>query len=131
MSQENVELVYRTLEAFNRRDLDGYLATAHHAIESRTLLVGMEGGYRGHEGVRRWWRDVLDAFPDFTVKVIDVRDLGDVTLTRMRACGHGAGSVIPFEQTLWVAARWRQQKVIWSRVFATEAEALEAVGLSE
>ena len=27
MSQENVELSYRAFDAFNRRDLDAYLAT--------------------------------------------------------------------------------------------------------
>jgi hypothetical protein len=111
--------------------LDAYLALLDAAIEGRSLLVAMEGGYHGHAGVRRWWHDVLDASPDFTVDVVEVRDLGDVTLTKLQARGHGAGSETPFEQTLWSAARWRGKKTVWSATFATEAEALEAAGLRE
>jgi ketosteroid isomerase-like protein len=131
MSQENVELVHQAADAFNRRDLDAYLALADPAVEGRSLLVAVEGDYHGHEGVRRWWRDVFDASPDFTIDIVDVRDLGEVTLTKMRARGHGAGSDVPFEQTLWSAARWREKKTVWSGTFATETEALEAVGLRE
>ena len=35
------------------------------------------------------------------------------------------------EQTNWDVAQWRDKKVIWSRAFRTEAEALEAAGLEE
>jgi hypothetical protein len=92
----------------------------------------MEGSYHGHEGIRRYWRDVLVASPDFTVEVVGVRDLGDGTLTKMVARGHGAGSDIPYEQTLWSVAQSRGgDKAVWIANFATEAEALEAAGLSE
>jgi hypothetical protein len=38
----------------------------------------MEGDpyYRGHDGVREWWRILLAIFPDFSVEVL-VRDLSD------------------------------------------------------
>jgi len=35
------------------------------------------------------------------------------------------------DRTLWQVARIRQGKGIWWRVFSSEAEALEAVGLQE
>jgi SnoaL-like domain len=131
MSQENVELVHQTVDTFNRRDLDGYLALGDAEVDFRPLLVGMEGSYQGHEGVRQWWHNVLEASPDFTLEVFEVRDLGSVTLTKLRAFGHGAGSDVPFEQMLWSAVRWREKKAVWAGVFATEAEAFEAVGLRE
>jgi len=76
-------------------------------------------------------QNLLDAIPDFTVEVIEVRELGDVTLTKMHTSGHGAESDSPLEETVWVAVEWRDKKVVWWGVFATEAEALEAVGLAE
>ena len=91
----------------------------------------MEGGYHGHDGDRRWWQNLLDAIPDFTIEVIEVRERGDVTLTKMHTSGHGANSDSPLEETNWVAVQWRDKKVLWWGIFATEAEALEAVGLSE
>jgi hypothetical protein len=39
-----------------------------------------------------------------------------VTLTKLLAHGHGAGSDIPFEETFWSAARWREKKVMVSQL---------------
>jgi hypothetical protein len=35
------------------------------------------------------------------------------------------------ERTMWLAVKWRDNKTVWWRAFRSEAEALEAVGLSE
>ena len=96
MSQENVELVHRVLDAFNRRDL-------------------------------RWWRTILDASPDRTVEVVEVRDLGELTLSRARVRGQGGVSEIPYDETVWSVVRWRDKKAVWWGVFPTKAEALEAI----
>ena len=133
MSQENVELVYRSTDAFNRRDLDSFLALCDADVEYFSHLVELEGGgpYRGHDGMRSWWASLLAISPDFSVAIEEVRDLGDVTVTRLRAQGHGAGSDVPMEQTQWHVGGWRHGKVIWSRVVLSEAAALEAAGVSE
>jgi hypothetical protein len=56
MSQENVELVYRAADAFNRRDFDAFLALCDPDIEVSSIIAQLEGGgpFRGHEGVRSW-----------------------------------------------------------------------------
>jgi ketosteroid isomerase-like protein len=95
MSKENVDRALEFLDAFNRRDLDAVIALADDGIEVESRLVAMEGGYRGHEGLRTWWRDFLGVFPDYTLELEEVRDLGDVTLGRMRGWGHGADSATP------------------------------------
>jgi hypothetical protein len=51
MSQENVDRMLELLDAFNRRDLDAFVALAHDQIEVESRLVAMEGGYHGHEGL--------------------------------------------------------------------------------
>ena len=53
MSAENVELSYRAAEAFNRRDLDAFLALQANDVEGVPLASDMEGGYHGHGGTRR------------------------------------------------------------------------------
>ena len=52
MSQENVELVQRENEAFNRRDLGAYLALMDPEVEWTPYEVWVQGGepYRGHAG---------------------------------------------------------------------------------
>ena|SRR5215211_563390 len=131
MSQENVELVRRAYEAVNRRDLDAFLALMDEEVEAISWLVAMEGEYRGHAGIRHWWQDLLDAFPDFNVEVVEVRDLGDSVLATLRTHGHGADSGTPIEVLLWMAVWLRDGKCVWWQAFGDRAEALEAAGLSE
>jgi hypothetical protein len=40
MSQENVELASRALDAVNRRDLDAFLALMHDDVEVVTRIAG-------------------------------------------------------------------------------------------
>ena len=131
MSQETVELALQAFDAVNRRHLDALLALIDDEVEIVTRIAAMEGGLHGHDGMRRWWENMFTAFPDYYFEVVDVRDLGDVTLASLRAVGHGAGSDVPFEDLLWHASQWRRGQRVWWRAFETEAEALEAVGLRE
>jgi len=131
MSEENVELVRRAFEAFNKRDLDTMLALSDEEIVVESRLTAMEGGYRGHQGVRRWWKNTFDVLPDYEIEVEEVRDFGDVTLARLRARAHGAGSAAPLEEVIWHIARWRGGRNTWWRNCMTEEEALEAAGLRE
>ena len=131
MSQENVELLRRATEAFNRRDLDASLTLTDDDVEVIPRAGAMEGSYRGHDGVRRWWKDLLGVFPDFTIEIVEVRDIGDLTLATTRLRGHGAGSDTPTEETIWQVARWRRGKCVWWRTFSNWGEALEAARLSE
>ena len=43
------------------------IALADPDVECTPLLLKLEGGvpYRGHEGVRSWWRDLFGVFPDY------------------------------------------------------------------
>ena len=133
MSQENVELVHRGAEAFNRRDLDAFVALCDPDVEFFSRLAELEGGgpYRGHDGMRSWWQNFFGVWLNVSAEIEDIRDAGDVTVTRMRFRGHGIESDAPWEQTHWQVAEWRQGKVIRLRAFLSEAEALEAAGLEE
>ncbi len=133
MSQENVDLNYKGHDAFNRRDLEGFLALMDPAVEFTPYERAVEGlgPYRGHDGVRRWWDESLEILPDLNVELEEVRDLGEYNLVRGRLQGEGAGSGASFERTYWGVFHWRDRKVLSWHAFQTEAEALEAVGLRE
>ena len=91
MSQENVEPFREVLDAFNQRDLGSFLALMDDDVEANSRLAPMEGGYHGHEGIRRWWQNLLAAFPDLTVEVVEVRNFGEATLGILRNRGRGGG----------------------------------------
>ena len=77
------------------------------------------------------WENVFAVWPDITVRVVEVRDLGDRTFAALRTRGHGAGSDIPLDESVWQVTRSRHGKRVWWRTFDTRAETLEAAGLSE
>jgi ketosteroid isomerase-like protein len=133
MSEENVERVHRVYDAFNRRDLDDFLASMDPDIELTARFMELEGDpyYRGHDGVREWWRTLLAVFPDFSAEVLEVRDFGDSVLIALRVRGHGADSGVPIDEVLWQASKVRNGRVTWARNFGREADALEAAGLAE
>ena len=129
MSRENLGLVLVMYEAFNRRDLDAALALMHDGVEIAPRLGALEGNSRGHEGVGRWWSNLLEFFPDYAAEVEEVDDLGDMTLGRIRGTAHGAASSTPVVETWWQLIRWSDGQCIWWRNFATEAEASRAIRL--
>ena len=75
MSQENVELVYRSYEAFDRRDLGTVLALMDDDVEIVPRIAAVEGSLHGHQGVRQWWTGMVGVWPGLTVDVGEVRDL--------------------------------------------------------
>ena len=64
MSRENVEIVQRAIDAFNRRDLEGLARFADPELEmdwSRSRGV-QAGTYRGVQDARGFWDEFLDIF---------------------------------------------------------------------
>ena len=100
MSEGNVELTHRVIEAFNRRDLAGYLELVDPNVEFTPYEVWVQGGnpYRGHTGVKTWWEDSFAVLPDLKAEIYEVRDFGEKTLLHGRLRAQGAGSGAPVER---------------------------------
>src|SRR3954447_5780914 len=101
MSQENVALSHRAGDAFNRRDLEAYLAIHDDDVRIFPLAGDMESSHGGHDGLRRWWADLIGAFPDITIEVVEIRDHGDTTVSAVIMRGHGAGGAAPVDARVW------------------------------
>jgi ketosteroid isomerase-like protein len=128
-----VDLTHRTIDAFNRRDLVAYLEHQDPDVEFTPYEVWVQGGepYRGHAGVRTWWEETFAVFPDLSAEVYEIRDFGDRTFASGCLRGRGAGSGASIERAMWLTNEWRDNKCVWWCAFDSEAEALEAAGLSE
>src|SRR5918997_3905813 len=94
MSRENVEVVYRIAAAVGRRDVAVFLETTDPAVEWHTSLsvISAGGAYHGHEGVRRYVRDLDEAFDSFEVAIEDVLALGRVAVAVGRVDYRGKAS---------------------------------------
>jgi ketosteroid isomerase-like protein len=136
MSRENVEACRQSMEAWERDDLDSWLATMDPIVEWHAtverLVEGTENFYRGHEGMRRLWHFWRTEFEDFEIEAQELRDGGDdrvVLLGRIRWRGLASG--IATESPIGMVITVRGGKIIRSMDYLTHQEALEAVGLSE
>lgn len=128
MPDRVLELYRHAYDLFNRRDWEGFLALMDEDVEVESRLAAMEGAYRGHAGLRRWWDDVFETLPDYRVEVVEARTLGNGALAHLRATGSGGTSAAPVVDSFWQALKWGSDgRCVWWRNCSTEAEALEAL----
>ena len=79
---ENVELVRRAYEAFNRRDADAIVAMMDPEGELYPYAIAEArgAGYHGHEGLRRYVADVEAMFETFEVDLQEFTEAADDTV---------------------------------------------------
>jgi ketosteroid isomerase-like protein len=131
MSRE-IEALRRVYDAFNRRDLEEFLAGFDPDAEVRPLIGSIEGRvYRGHAGLRRWWTDALpETWAEIEAHPEEFIDSGDVMLVLVRNVGRGASSGARVEQHVAHVVRMREGKVAELTSYADRTEAFRAVGVS-
>jgi hypothetical protein len=120
-----VQLAQHAAEAFNRRDLDAFLALQAERVEGYPLF-SVEGDQHGHAGTRRWWTAQFDAFPDLTIEPTEIRAAGEWTISAVRMRGHSAEGGVPVDMVFWRADRWLDGKCVWWASFRSEVEAVAA-----
>jgi ketosteroid isomerase-like protein len=132
VSQENVEIVRRSIDAFNGRDLD--LASEEWDAEAMvdwSRSAGVDAGvYRGREAVRAFFGNWLEMFDQFDFKVDEFIERGEhvamPNVTRLRG-----RDGVEVEAHSVVVATVREGRIVAWRLFGNRAEALKAVGLTE
>jgi ketosteroid isomerase-like protein len=132
MSQENVELVRAGVDAFNRRDLDGFVASLSPDVvwEENPQLPGLREIYRGRAQVREWIDEILEAVETIHNEIVEITELrDDRVFTENVVTGRGTGSGVPVELRYWSIGWIAEGKVTRRQVFWNEDEALEAAGL--
>jgi ketosteroid isomerase-like protein len=132
MSEENVEIERKVIDAFNRGDLDAWLGFLSPEVVWESLpLPGFRDVYRGRAEAREWIELLLEVF-DFHLEIDEITALSDDrVLMAASTRGRGRGSGLPLERQSWEVL-WLADGLITRRqVFWTRDEALEAAGLSE
>jgi ketosteroid isomerase-like protein len=132
MSQENVEIVRRSFEAWNRRDLRTWLAFFHSDAEvdwsrSRSPFKGV---YRGHREWETFWDVFWSTFEDVQLETHDYIQAGSEVVVPNTAHMRGREGIEVIARTALVFTVENGQ-ITRLRLFDEHDEALEAVGLSE
>jgi ketosteroid isomerase-like protein len=82
MSQENVEVVRRTFDAYNRADLEGVLDHLAPDFEFHPSgrFMDTQAVYLGREGWIDFWNTFQAAWESITISIERIEDLGDRVL---------------------------------------------------
>jgi ketosteroid isomerase-like protein len=134
MSRENVEVVRRSWEAFNRGGLDAIAEFWHPDIEWRAAEGEVDdvGVLRGRATMRRYYADWLEMFDEWHAEVEEIVFDGDdrvVAVVRTSARGRASGA--PSEGRYAVVYTIRGGQIVSGREYVTPEQALEAVQLQE
>ena len=132
MTRENVEIVRRSLEAFNHGGIEAALAFDDPDIEWITTGSYVEANtYRGHAGVREYLGSIEAEFDDMRLTPEEAIEVGDQVVVSVRMTGTGKQSGAPVELTLAGVCSLHDGKIVRIHNYADTAEALEAAGLRE
>ncbi len=131
MSQTNVELHRRLIEAFNARDIEVFVAGFDPNAEFQSVFAAVGGAfYHGHDELPGYFRDLADAWGDeIRIEPEVYFDLGERTLLFLLF--HGRGRLSGAEVTMSVAlmAKWREGLIVHLRAYANREDALSDVGV--
>ena len=133
MSQENVDLVRRMFDAFNRGDVDAVVATFGEGClveEPLEMPDSPSLGFRGHDGIREWMAN-LRGVAGVRFEPRSFITGGDVVVSDLASHGRGQGSGAPVEWTTFAVLQLCGGKIARARAFLSRDDALAAAGLSE
>jgi ketosteroid isomerase-like protein len=131
MAQENVDLVRRMLDAFNRGDVGAVIACFDEnceLYEPREMPDSPAAGFRGHDGIREWMTNLREvAGAEF--EPTSFTTSGDLVLCELASRGLGQASGAPVEWTTFAVLRARDGKIVRIQAFLGRDDAREAAGL--
>ena len=131
MSHQKVEIVRAAIDAFVRGDNEGVLSLCDEDIEI-TQAVGFPGipdKLHGHAGVLEAFDLWSEQWDDYRTEILRVADLGDRVMVTQIVRGRVKGSVVQVQMPLPLLFSVRTGKISEWHMFASEEEALKAVGL--
>jgi ketosteroid isomerase-like protein len=145
MGQENVDVVRAALALYQHPDGVALLASGDidfelidadiewDASQLADMIPDIAEVYRGHEGVRTYWRRWFEAWKDLEFEVQDVREAGDevlVLIASQRQWGRHSG--ICTELPPWAMVfTFRGRELVRWRTFPNHESALLALGLAD
>ena len=137
MSQENVEVVRRFIEALPRAqasdDWQPVVAELDPAVEIEDLDITLDTGhFRGQDSVRRWIGVWMESWESWSLEDVQVCLVGEervIGLFLVRAKGKGSGIELSRRDAL--ICTLRAGKIEKGTYYNDQHQALEAVGLSE
>ena len=128
MERSDIDVVKEVYAAFAARDSERVVAV----LDPDAVFIAVTGGilgrtqpYRGHEGMREYFRDVARVWDELVLTPREFEEVGDQILVTGRVSARSPSRMIS-GSTGWIW-RVRDGLVVYARVYASAAEARAAV----
>lgn len=132
VSQENLEIVKRAIDAFSRGDAAAFAALTTSDLEWISGLGTVEGEiFRGHKGVGAYFSRLNSVLGEFEFIADEFCDLVDGVLVLGRLEGRGRDSEDPVYSPVGIIWDLRGGLIWRLRTYLNHAEALKVVGLAD
>ncbi|HEV3376142.1 MAG TPA: nuclear transport factor 2 family protein [Thermoleophilaceae bacterium] len=121
-------MVKAVFAAFAERDVERVLELTDPEVEFTTVTsdyAGRTEPYRGHEGMRQYFRDVALVWEDLRLTPREFREVGDSILVTGRVNARSPARIFD-GSTGWVW-RVRDGRVVYGRVYPSARDAERAV----
>jgi ketosteroid isomerase-like protein len=131
MSEENVETVRRV---YSGEDLNALaIELLHPEVELLGAIGGMEEGAvtRGHEAVKEALDVDSEIWAERRMELERAIDAGDQVVALVHEYRRGKGSGVTVEADIALVYGFKEGKVVRIEPYMSQADALEAAGLSE
>lgn len=129
---QNLELVQAVFDAYFRGDEPALFALVAADVVVTQFPEQIDvRDYHGHEGVRQVMIDWIGSWEDWSIEILDAREVDDLVLASARQRGRGKGSGVPMEAEAKFAFTVRDGLIERWQMFSSEQQALEALGLAE
>ena len=127
MSRENLALVAQAHRCLNAGDIDGLIALCDADFElDMTARVLNPATYRGHEGIRRFHREVSEVWEEFRWDPQRFFEASDTVVVLLHSHGRGKGSGLEMARDVAMVWAVRDGRAVSLRFYTDQAEALEA-----
>ena len=134
MTQGNLEIARRQIEAANRLDVDTFVALASEDVEGEDSMFWSEPTriYRGRAELREWLNRVIEPWESLRFEVEEMAEAADdLVLGRAVLTGRGEGSGVETQVRGWFLYWIVDGEIIRRQVFLERDAALEAAGLRD
>jgi ketosteroid isomerase-like protein len=124
-----VIVVKAVFAAFAERDVERVLELIDPEVEFAPVTADFAGRtepYRGHEGIREYFRDVELVWDDLRLTPRVFREVGESIVVTGRVNARSAARIVD-GSTGWVW-RVRDGRVVYGRVYPSAADAEQAAG---
>ena len=136
MSQRNVEALIRASRTASAGTTVEQRETCLSILDPKIEWIArggppdLHGEFRGIDGAREYYARWASAWAEWSWEIEDVREQGDVVVTRTWLTGRGRGSGLVLDMRIGQIWRFKDGKVVRYEALSTWEQALEAAGLS-